>query len=148
MLEVNLLNSMASKFARRGGFLSIRHSTPRNLRSRRPTFRNSALIHQLHSQCTFKAQKRTISISHQRLANTEESYDPRQQDRESDEVDVCIVGGGPAGLAAAIRLKQLANEAGNDEFRVLLLEKSGELGDHIVSGNVMEPVALKIDSHR
>ena len=55
---------------------------------------------------------------------------------------MCIVGGGPAGLAAAIRLKQLANEAGNDEFRILLLEKAGELGDHIVSGNVLEPVAL------
>lgn len=49
---------------------------------------------------------------------------------------------GPAGLAAAIRLKQLANEAGNDEFRVLLLEKAGEIGAHIVSGNVFEPSAL------
>lgn len=49
---------------------------------------------------------------------------------------------GPAGLAAAIRLKQLANEAGNEEFRVILLEKAGELGAHIVSGNVLEPTAL------
>jgi electron-transferring-flavoprotein dehydrogenase len=72
----------------------------------------------------------------------DESFDPRLQDREVDEVDVCIVGGGPAGLAAAIRLKQQANEAGNEDFRVLLLEKSGELGDHIVSGNVIEPSAL------
>jgi electron-transferring-flavoprotein dehydrogenase len=63
-------------------------------------------------------------------------------DRETDQVDVCIVGGGPAGLSAAIRLKQLANEAGNEDFRVLVLEKAGELGDHIVSGNVMEPSAL------
>jgi len=45
-------------------------------------------------------------------------------------------------LSAAIRLKQLANEAGNEDFRVLLLEKAGELGDHIVSGNVVEPSAL------
>ena len=52
------------------------------------------------------------------------------------------MGGGPAGLSAAIRLKQLANKAGNEEFRVLLLEKAGELGDHIVSGNVVEPSAL------
>lgn len=57
-------------------------------------------------------------------------------------MDVCIVGGGPAGLSAAIKLKQLANAAGNDEFRVLVLEKAGELGDHIVSGNVIEPSAL------
>jgi len=57
-------------------------------------------------------------------------------------VDVCIVGGGPAGLSAAIRLKQLANDAGNEDFRVLLLEKAGEIGDHIVSGNVIEPSSL------
>lgn len=49
---------------------------------------------------------------------------------------------GPAGLASAIRLKQLANEAGNEEFRIILLEKSGELGAHILSGNVLEPSAL------
>ncbi|KAJ5493269.1 hypothetical protein N7539_002015 [Penicillium diatomitis] len=69
-------------------------------------------------------------------------FDPRSIERESDEVDVCIVGGGPAGLAAAIRLKQLANDAGNEEFRVILLEKAGELGAHIVSGNVLEPTAM------
>jgi electron-transferring-flavoprotein dehydrogenase len=57
-------------------------------------------------------------------------------------VDVCIVGGGPAGLSAAIRLKQLANEAGNEDFRVLLLEKAGELGAHILSGAVIEPTAI------
>ena len=63
-------------------------------------------------------------------------------EREVDNVDVAIVGGGPAGLSAAIKLKQLANEAGNEEFRVLLLEKAGDIGDHIVSGNVLEPSAL------
>ncbi|KAF2843325.1 electron transfer flavo protein-ubiquinone oxidoreductase mitochondrial precursor [Patellaria atrata CBS 101060] len=72
----------------------------------------------------------------------EDAFDPRQLDRESDEVDVCIVGGGPAGLSAAIKLKQIANDAGNEGFRVLLLEKSGEIGDHILSGNVMEPSAI------
>lgn len=49
---------------------------------------------------------------------------------------------GPAGLAAAIKLKQLANEAGNEEFRVILLEKAGEMGSHIVSGNVLQPTAM------
>ena len=72
----------------------------------------------------------------------DDSFDPKTIERESDQVDVCIVGGGPAGLSAAIKLKQLANEAGNEDFRVLLLEKAGELGDHIVSGNVVEPSAL------
>jgi electron-transferring-flavoprotein dehydrogenase len=49
---------------------------------------------------------------------------------------------GPAGLSAAIRLKQLANEAGNEDFRVLLLEKAGEIGAHILSGAVIEPTAI------
>jgi electron-transferring-flavoprotein dehydrogenase len=57
-------------------------------------------------------------------------------------VDVCIVGGGPAGLSAAIKLKQLANEDGNEEFRVVVLEKAGEIGAHILSGNVLEPRAI------
>lgn len=50
---------------------------------------------------------------------------------------------GPAGLSAAIRLKQLANEAGNEDFRVLLLEKAGELGAHILSGAVIQPNAVE-----
>ncbi|MCJ1225997.1 hypothetical protein MMC12_002646 [Toensbergia leucococca] len=87
--------------------------------------------------------RRTFSCTPFRtLADVDDSFDPRQQDRESDEVDVCIVGGGPAGLSAAIRLKQLANEAGNEDFRVLILEKAGEIGAHILSGNVIEPSAI------
>jgi electron-transferring-flavoprotein dehydrogenase len=53
-----------------------------------------------------------------------------------------LIRAGPAGLSAAIRLKQLANEAGNEDFRVLLLEKAGEIGAHILSGAVIEPVAI------
>ncbi|KAI9786633.1 MAG: hypothetical protein M1839_006184 [Geoglossum umbratile] len=88
------------------------------------------------------AQKRLFANSRRlRLAETE-ALDPRQQDRESDQVDVCIVGGGPSGLSAAIRLKQLAAEAGNDDLRVVLLEKAGEIGAHILSGAVIEPSAI------
>lgn len=77
-----------------------------------------------------------------RLAAVNEAFDPRTIDRESDQVDVCIVGGGPAGLSAAIRLKQLANEAGNEEFRVLVLEKASEIGAHTLSGAVIQPTAI------
>lgn len=76
-----------------------------------------------------------------RMADAE-SFDPATVERESDQVDVCIVGGGPAGLSAAIRLKQLATEAGNDDFRVLVLEKAGDVGAHIVSGAVIQPSAI------
>ncbi|KAJ6536511.1 hypothetical protein DFH09DRAFT_931199 [Mycena vulgaris] len=68
-------------------------------------------------------------------------YDPDAESREEELVDVCIVGAGPAGLSAAIRLKQLEVETGK-EVRVVVLEKGGEVGSHILSGAVIEPSAL------
>ena len=62
-------------------------------------------------------------------------------ERESMEFDVVIVGAGPSGLSAAIRLRQLAEEKGR-EISVCVIEKGSEVGAHILSGAVLEPRAL------
>ena len=65
------------------------------------------------------------------MANTE------LEPHESMEFDVVIVGGGPAGLSAAIRLKQI-----NAELSVVVLEKGSDVGAHILSGAVVDPIAV------
>ncbi|XP_032522791.2 electron transfer flavoprotein-ubiquinone oxidoreductase, mitochondrial [Danaus plexippus] len=71
--------------------------------------------------------------------------DPRWKDvsmeRHAEETDILIIGGGPAGMAAAIRARQLAEEKGA-EVRVTLLEKAAEAGGHILSGACVDPKAL------
>lgn len=64
-----------------------------------------------------------------------------ENNRESMDFDVVIVGGGPSGLAAAIRLMQLSEENGR-EVSVCLVEKGSEIGAHILSGAIMYPLAM------
>jgi electron-transferring-flavoprotein dehydrogenase len=72
-------------------------------------------------------------------ANSEE--EEAMEPREVMAFDVLIVGGGPAGLAASIRLKQLCQEQGKD-LSVCVIDKGSEIGAHILSGNVFDPKAL------
>lgn len=80
-------------------------------------------------RCTKRPQTllRWYRSLHSTARRRRELFDPSNVERASDEVDVCIVGAGPAGLSAAIRLKQLEQEKGR-EIRVVVLEKGAEVG--------------------
>lgn len=76
------------------------------------------------------------------LSNGTDNGTSAMEPRESMPYDVVVIGGGPAGLAASIRLKQLSSQKGID-LSVCLLEKGSEVGAHILSGNVFDPKALE-----
>ena len=64
-------------------------------------------------------------------------------ERETLDVDVLIVGGGPAGLSTALRLAQLQKEKGGEPLSVAVIEKSRDAGAHSLSGALLDPSALR-----
>src|SRR5436309_55887 len=68
---------------------------------------------------------------------------PEVMERETLDVDVLIVGGGPAGLSAALRLAQLQKAAGGAPLSIAVLEKAREAGAHMLSGAVLDPSSLR-----
>ncbi|KAJ7106520.1 hypothetical protein C8R44DRAFT_714895 [Mycena epipterygia] len=98
-------------------------------------------MHLLARRLRPRLPPRALSVRPASTTSEYTPYDPTSEPREEESVDVCIVGAGPAGLSAAIRLMQLA-DATSKPVRVVVLEKGSEVGAHILSGAVIEPSAL------
>jgi len=103
----------------------------------------SPLITSTRRLCAPALPKGVLTTHYKKIDRaTDERWQDIDMERFADETDLLIVGGGPAGLSAAIRFKQLCNEAGLD-YRVTLLEKAAGAGEHTLSGAVLEPRALE-----
>lgn len=104
---------------------------------------NSKLLTHLHIKSQFSSStlRKAAEIPFSKLSEEDQAI--LTEERAADNVDVCIVGGGPAGLATAIKLKQLDAQSGTGDLRVVVLEKAADFGSHIVSGAVLEPKAWR-----
>lgn len=117
---------------------SIRSFSSATLCLKRPQLAKSSLT----PSCQYKSS-RLLSTEVPFETMDDEMKELLTEERAADKVDVCIVGGGPAGLATAIKLKQLELENESREIRIVVLEKAPDMGSHIVSGAVLEPRALR-----
>ncbi|CAG8492490.1 13432_t:CDS:2 [Ambispora gerdemannii] len=119
------------------GSLSKSFGQLRNLSSLEPAFNQF----RTSSHCNKRHSFSTTSVKSLASVSDKAVDPPLLAERQHDETDVVIVGGGPSGLSAAIKIKQLANAEGK-EVRVVVLDKGAEIGAHILSGCVFEPRAL------
>ena len=87
-------------------------------------------VHKMLRKLPRSATSARLFHTSKKISN--EVFNSSEVERPEDDVDVCIVGGGPAGLSAAIRLKQLEKEKGK-EIRVVVLEKGSEIGTCFLS---------------
>lgn len=132
-------SSVASTSARSAtGFANAGRRANQPFRLRRTfatrTSPSAAAVRRLH---TSQPARQAVPVED----GDEAAFDPSTIERAADEADVVIVGGGPSGLSAAIRIKQLAEKNG-EEIRVVVLEKAAEVGNHILSGAVIQTNAL------